>query len=278
MNTGGYRLALMLACAATALTPAPARSPDRAPDAPDVFLLVGQSNMSGRGLPRDLSDAERVPDPAIRLYGNDGRWRDALDPLDDAGGQIDMVSADRDAAVGPGLFFARALRRVRPRDVVLVPCAKGGSAIGQWAPGGGRDTLYGSCVARAREAGGHLAGILWYQGEADAEHPRVAAAGWTTDFTALIRAFRRDLVARDLPVVLVQIADAPGPPDGSPKYPAWGMIQRQQGRHLLGCSAMVSATGLPLAADRQHLTTASQRLLGAKLAGAMDTLLRRGCH
>jgi len=274
----GYRLVLTLACAASTLAVGSAKTTDRIVDAPDVFVLAGQSNMSGRGLLTDLTDAERTPDPAIRLYGNDGRWHDAVDPLDDAAGQIDSVSADVQAAVGPGLFFARALRRSRPRPIVLVPCAKGGSAIGQWAPGGARETLYGSCVARAREAGGHLAGILWYQGETDAEHPRDTAVGWRDAFAGLMRAFRADLAAPHLPVVLVQIADAPGPPDGSTKYPSWGMIQQQQARRLIGCSTMVSATGLPLNEDQLHLTTAAQRVLGAKLAGAMDMLTRHGCH
>lgn len=278
MMKTGYRLTITLACAASMLAAASAKTADRIADAPDVFILAGQSNMSGRGLPSDLTDAERTPDPAIRLYGNDGRWHDAVDPLDDAAGQIDAVSADVQAAVGPGLFFARALHRVRFRPIVLVPCAKGGSAIGQWTPGGARDTLYGSCIARAREAGGHLAGILWYQGETDAEHPREAAAGWRDAFAGLMRAFRSDLAVPHLPVVLVQIADAPGPPDGSAKYPSWGMIQQQQARRLIGCSTMVSATGLPLKEDQLHLTTAAQRVLGAKLAGAMDMLTRRGCH
>jgi hypothetical protein len=277
MAGASIRLILMLAGAASALSPLGAQAKDdTAP--PDVFILAGQSNMSGRGLLSDLSAAERMPDPAIRSYGNDGQWHDAVEPLDDATGQIDAVSADAQAGVGPGLFFARALRVQEHRAIVLVPCAKGGSEIVQWATGGGRDTLYGSCVARVRAAGGHLAGILWYQGETDAEHPRAVAADWHTQFVAVMQGFRRDLDAAHLPVALVELADAPGPPDGSVKFPSWGLIQRQQARRMLDCSISVSAEGLPLKEDRLHLTTAAQRVVGAKLAGAMDTLIRRGCH
>jgi len=268
---------MLLACSTAALSPAMARTAPRG-DGHDVFILAGQSNMSGRGELADLSDVERTPDPAIRLYGNDGQWHDALDPLDDASGQVDGVSADGQAAVGPGLFFARALQQQNHRAIALVPCAKGGSSISQWAPGGGRDTLYGSCVARVREAGGHLAGILWYQGETDAEKPRDAAYGWQAAFTSLVRTFRQDLAAPHLPVAFVQIADAPGPPDGSRKYPSWGVIQQQQARRLIGCSTMVSAAGLRAKEDQLHLTTGAQRVLGAKLAGAMDMLIRRGCR
>jgi hypothetical protein len=130
--------------------------------------------------------------------------------------------------------------------------------------------------ARAKRAGTSLASCG--QGETDAEKPRSIAAAWNTKFAGLVRAFRRDLAASHLPVAFVQIADAPGSPDGSIKYPSWGLIQQQQARARIGCSTMISATGLPLKEDQLHLTTAAQRVLGAKLAGATDALIRRGCR
>lgn len=274
MMKASTRLLVIMACAVMA--PARTSATDREPAAPDVFILAGESNMSGRGAATDLSDAERTPDAAIRRYGNDGRWQDALDPLDDAAGQPQ-------AGVGPGLFFARALRLETRRVIALVPCIRGDSPISDWSSGGGPDTLYPdtlyrACVARARATGGRLAGILWYQGETDAGKPRDFASAWYIGFARLIRAFRRDLAAPHLPVAFVQIADAPGPPDGSRRYPSWGLIQQQQARRPIGCTTMVSATGLPIEDDRLHLTTAAQRVLGAKLAGAIDTLIRRGCR
>ena len=138
----------LLTClaAATALT---TMADAKAQAAPEIYLLAGQSNMSGRGLLEDLTPEERTADSAIQLYGNDERLRAALDPLDDATGQVDAVSADPKAAVGPGLFFARALRRMHGGPVLLVPCAKGGSSMGRWEPSDRRDTLYGACLARA---------------------------------------------------------------------------------------------------------------------------------
>lgn len=145
MRLAGF-VSLLLALAATSAFAAAK---------PDVYLLTGQSNMSGRGLIAELTPEERVADPAIQLYGNDETTRPSLDPLDDATGQVDAVSSDAGiAAVGPGLFFARATRALRHRPILLVPCAKGGSSIGQWKPGGARDTLYGSCLARAQAVGG----------------------------------------------------------------------------------------------------------------------------
>lgn len=243
---------------------------------PRTYVLAGQSNMSGRGLVDDLTQAERAADPAIRLYGNDGRWRVAVEPLDSAQGQVDTVSEDRIAAVGPGLFFARALRAGGGGPVALVPCAKGGSSIGRWKPGGGRDTLYGSCLARAREAGGEIAGVVWYQGETDAEKTDAASA-WRTAFEALVASLRHDLGGERVPIVLVQLADAPAQNEGSKPYPSWAAIQAAQAAPVDACVAMVSAKGLGKREDDLHLTTAAQRVLGARLAEAMRRLQDRGC-
>jgi hypothetical protein len=253
-------------------------TPAAAAPKPDVYLLTGQSNMSGRGLVEELTAEERVADPAIQLYGNDGVTRVALDPLDDPKDQVDAVSGDVQAAVGPGLFFARTLRGLNGRPILLVPCAKGGSSIGQWKPGGGRDTLYGSCLARARQVGGKVRGILWYQGESDAGRAD-AADGWRASFGALIDQFRADLGGKRLPIVLVQLADPPSPEVMAPRtFPSWAAIQAAQAGPMPACVAMVSAQGLPLKSDTLHLTTAGQRVLGGKLAPAMDGLRKQGCR
>lgn len=252
-------------------------APASAAPKPDVYLLTGQSNMSGRGLVEDLTAQERMADPAIQLYGNDEKLRPALDPLDDATGQVDAVSSDVNiAAVGPGLFFARALRAQRHKPIILVPCAKGGSSIGQWKPGGGRDTLYGSCIARARTQG-PVKGVLWYQGETDAGREN-AAEGWKASFETLVAAFRADLQGKRLPIVIVQLADMPSPAISAPKtYPSWSAIQAAQAGPLPACVAMVSAQGLPKKPDDLHLTTAGQRVVGERLAEAMRGLLQNGC-
>jgi hypothetical protein len=41
---------------------------------------------------------------------------------------------------------------------------------------------------------------------------------------------------------------------------------------------MVPARGLPMKPDELHLTTAAQRVVGARLAAAMEDLRRSGCR
>lgn len=248
-----------------------------APPVGDVYVLAGQSNMSGRGALADLSDGERAADPRILLYGNDGRWRDAADPLDDAASQIDPVSTDRQAAVGPGLFFARALLGKGVRTpLALLPCAKGGSSIARWVPGSGRDTLYGSCLARTQELKQSIAGLLWYQGESDAEKASEPAEAWPRRFREIVTRYRVDVGQPDLPVVFVQLSDKPK--KNGERFPSWHRMQQLQAGFSMHCVAMVKATGLTRNDDELHLATAGQRVLGRRLAKAMLRLKKEGCR
>ena len=242
----------------------------------DLYLLMGQSNMSGRGLLDELPSRYRTMDAAISVYGNDGVWRVASEPLDVATNQIDTVSADMAAGVGPGLVFARTMSGSRPgRRIGLVPCAKGGSSITQWARSASRETLYGSCLARAREAQarGRIAGILWYQGESDAD-TQADADAWPGRFSNMMDTFRRDLGEPGLPLVVVGLGDRPLTGPYAQRFAAWATVQTGQFSLRMESQAYVSAAGLPRNADKLHLSTDGQIILGHRLAVAMITAER----
>jgi hypothetical protein len=228
----------------------------------DIYLLMGQSNMSGRGSVAELTVAERALDPRILLLGNDGRLRVAAEPLDDARGQIHVASADPRAGVGPGLFFARAMLARNGRPIVLIPCAKGGSSIHDWTSFDEADSLYTSCIARTRSVGGRIAGLLWYQGETDARDPN-AFRWWPLAFRRLVARARRDLRFSGLPIVAVSLARYE---PGLKPYPGWRRLQAAQSALSVKGVAIVGTKDLPLQADGLHLTTAAQRTLGARIA------------
>lgn len=240
----------------------------------EVWLLMGQSNMSGRGELAELSQQASALDERVTVWGNDEVLRTATEPVDDARGQIDAVSADTIAAVGPGMAFAKArLAFDGRRRIVLVPCAKGGTSIAEWEPAPDRSTLFGSCIARARaaEAHGRLAGALWYQGESDARTVELAGQ-WTGHFGRMVDALRTRLDRSDLPMIVIGIGDRVVPPD-QVRAPGWNIVQQAQA-DLTGPNLFVlSAAGLPLKPDGLHLSTASQLTLGQRLA---DTAERHG--
>ena len=242
--------------------------PDNLEPSADIYILAGQSNMSGRGEIPHVTPPDLTPDPKILLYGNDAVWRVATEPLDNAAGQIDSVSVDTNAGVGPGLAFARMMRARDPRrPIILVPCAKGGTSLKQWSPDPSRATLYGSCLARVREVmpSGRLAGLLWYQGESDARD-QVSASQWDEGFEALMTTFRTDLAAPNLSILMVGIADPPKVGRFADQFPFWSIVQQEQANITGKNMNYVSAVGLEKLDDDLHLTTKGQIDLARRMA------------
>jgi len=234
---------------------------------------MGQSNMSGRGQIQDLpADFPKHPQK-LWLFSNAEQWQLAQEPLDRAEGQVDLVSADRGAGVGPGLAMADELVRLYPkRSVGLVPCAKGGVSIRQWKRDLARTSLYGSCLARIRKAQerGLIKGVLWYQGESDSDSLEAARA-WPGLFSEMIVQLRRDLKMESLPVVYAQIARiSPERRVQDKSLRFWDEVRAQQKTVSLARVKMIETDSLELSPDGLHLSTAAQLQLGKILAQSLE--------
>lgn len=166
----------------------------------DIFLLMGQSNMKGRGVMPD----EPLRDPQIvMMHKGTDRWFLARHPLHLVGDPETFEGHDN-AGVGPGLAFAQTVAEARPNTrIALVPCAVGGTQIARWAKG---QRLYEDAVRRAKlaleqgpEGKTRIAGALWLQGEADSKEERVPI--YSEKLTALVDNLRADLGIDDLPFI-----------------------------------------------------------------------------
>jgi len=241
-------LSALFALLAASATAADSRA-GAGPAVTHVFLLIGQSNMAGRG---PVGAEDRTPDPRVFALGQDRQWRPAIDPL----------AFDKPAlvGVGPGLAFGKAVARAHPDWIVgLVPAPFGGSSLDEWKPGG---RLYRDAVARAEAAlsgGARLEAILWHQGESDAK-PDLAAT-YVARFQALAASLRRDLGAAQVPIIAGEIG----------RFVAGGeAINRQLG--LLPATVphcrLVSSAGLSDKGDQLHFDTPSARELGRRYAAA----------
>jgi len=218
-----------------------------------------------------------LPEPlaSVHVFGNDEKWHEGREPVDFAEGQLDLVSADPGAGAGPSIAFAAALRHRRPDLVIgLVPCAKGGSSLAEWRRDLSRDTLYGSCLARAKAARamGHIAGLLFFQGEADAVAPALAAprrpdpSGWARAFEAFVESIRRDLDAPDLPIVFAEIGRSPG---NEAHFPAWDEVKAQQRLIALPRVTRIRTDDLGPAGGLHH-DYEGYRAIGERFAEAMS--------
>ena len=91
-----------------------------------LFLLVGQSNMAGRGR---IAEDDRRPHPRVVVLNKQNNWVPAVDPL-----HFDKPNV---VGVGLGRTFAIRIAEQNPDVTIgLIPCAAGGSPIAAWEPGG----------------------------------------------------------------------------------------------------------------------------------------------
>lgn len=244
-------------------------------EARDFYLIIGQSNASGRG---ELSEMPALPNAAeVGCFRNNHVWDGACEePVDDAAGQVFPVSADTSAEVGPGMAFGDRLFAINGGERIgLIPCAKGGSRIWQWRRNLATSSLYGACVASVQALlqqyptlQDKILGVIYWLGETDATYA-LPPIDWDAEFRAFVANLRSDLNRPELAIVFVQLrAETP-----SDAYPAWQWVRIEQAQALARLNdprvRMVSATGIPYQPDGIHATTAGQIIMGQRIADAM---------
>lgn len=174
----------------------------------DVFLLIGQSNMAGRGamMPGDTSVLE-----GVWVLDGQGVPVPARNPLN---GHSSVRKEMRMQGISPGTAFGTTLAAKTGRKILLVVNALGGSDIESWMKDSpvikdkysiGYDTLrlYSEAVRRTRLAMkyGKLRGILWHQGESNAGRPRE----YPIYLKRLATDLRKDLNAKTVPFIASEL-------------------------------------------------------------------------
>ncbi len=168
---------------------------NRVPQNMQLFLLIGQSNMAGRG---KVKPQDQVTHPRIFMLNENQKWVLARDPV-----HFDK----KEAGVGLCSEFARVLAgKDEAITIGLIPCAVGGTPLNAWMPSDKPNDLYNIAVVRTREAmkSGRLAGILWHQGESDAREP-ASVDTYVKRFSTMIAQLRKDLHADSVPVLVGEL-------------------------------------------------------------------------
>ena len=224
-----------------------------------LFLLVGQSNMAGRGV---VEAQDVVVNPRVLMLSKEGKWVPAVDPM-----HFDKAAA----GVGLGKTFAQIIAEANPGVTIgLIPCAVGGSPIDTWKPGvfypATKSHPWDDMVKRVELAlpAGTIKGILWHQGESDSQAG--LAETYAGKLQDLVKRLRELVKAPEVPFIAGQM----GVFDEAPWSPEKVLVDKAH-RDLpkeVPHTAFVTAEGLHHKGDNVHFDSAAYRELGKRYAAA----------
>ncbi len=222
------------------------------------FLLIGQSNMAGRGL---ISEAIDVDKAHIKILRN-GRWQKMFRPIN---------PDRRTSGVCLAESFAEKYAATHGVDVGLIPCADGGSQIARWAPG---SLLFDNAVYQARLAmrTSHIVGILWHQGESDCYDNRYLT--YQQSLSVMLTELRKELNLWDVPLLLGGLGDYLDQYEGAHDQMQWRLINQ----HIQAVAdsdpmyGFVPADGLTPNPDNLHFSAAALHEFGLRYYEAFEKL------
>ena len=214
------------------------------------ILILGQSNMGGRGFPEEV---EPIVNDRLYVLRN-GRWRAMYVP----------VNPDR---VSSGICLAESFADLYARehevDVGIIPCADGGSSLDQWQVGG---LLFDHACYMAELASrtSTIAAVLWHQGESDCAPEKYPLYG--EKLTVILNAFRKMLDLYDVPFLLGGLGDYLGSRPAPSKLHNYPHVNAALARvaERQAMTGFVSAEGLGANPDDLHFSAAALREFGVR--------------
>ena len=231
------------------------------------FLLIGQSNMAGRGELADVAPIENKQCRMLRM----GRWQKMSEPINP---DRAIFEGKFHSGVGLGASFADGVATALDCRVGLIPCADGGTKLAQWMPG---EVLFdhAALMTGLAQRTSRLGGILWHQGESDCNTDEDVAA-YKDKFITMITALRRALGAERVPLLIGELSEQIGE--------EWHLADRPQRMNavfreiaeILPHTAVVSAKDLTLKPDNLHFDAVSQRAFGTRYCRAYLDMIGKG--
>lgn len=181
-----------------------------------VFILSGQSNMSGGGhiVPEGLQFDAAVGDK-VRIWDASDVWnkRGVLGKWASLNELQAIKKEMRMDMIGPEFGFAKAMSGLYPADEIhLIKVAKGGTAIDWWLPdangkANGHTQLLENLKTALEKIGGEyeIVGMLWMQGESDSKKQEDAEA-YQKKLEQLIALMRKETGRPELFFVIGKIS------------------------------------------------------------------------
>lgn len=276
-----------------------------------VYYLGGQSNMEGYGYADSLkSNIISFNDSVPIFHGTSclddslaegkGIWS-FLRPGHGAGFSSNGISNEYSNRFGIELSFAKKLQTLKPgKKIALIKYSRNGSSIdaeaarnwGSWDPDykdGEGVNQYDHFLATMENAfqqedingDGNSdklipAGILWMQGESDADMSEDIALRYFDNLTQLISLIRDSFGDRKTPVIIGRISDSGNDPSG--RVWEFGDIIRKAQQDFVDNdkhAAIVRSTDLYKYSDPWHYDSEGFIDLGKQFALKLDSLSER---
>ena len=217
------------------------------------FLMIGQSNMAGRG---KAEEVPTIPSQGKLKMLRNGKFIGMAEP----------VNYDRPfSGISLAPAFIEQFSKDHPDDTVgLIPAADGGSSLEDWRVGG---ELYTNAVNLAKLAmrNSTLVAFLWHQGEAECGSEQNIET-YETRFITIIESMKKELELPDVPVIIGGLGDFLKLRAVSPNlvnYPKVNARLSAIPSHYEGYY-FVSAKGLTSNSDYLHFNAASLREFGLR--------------
>ena len=222
----------------------------------DAFLMIGQSNMAGRG---ELDGTPGITNPKCLMQRN-GRWQPMSEPINPDRG---IFAGEYRSGACLAASFADLYARRHGVKVGLIPCADGGTSIDLWQPG---CELYEHAVFCAKIAmrTSSLKAILFHQGESNCHGMSIEV--YTKRLISLIEGMRCDLELPDIPFIAGELSEHID--ESKWRVRVADTVRYNENFHsLVGVIphyAVAEAKELPLKPDGIHFNTTSLRELGRR--------------
>ena len=227
------------------------------------FLMIGQSNMAGRG---DIGDVEPINNFRCYMLRN-GRFIKMREPINT---DRPIFEGNFRSGISLAASFADEFANTYKSRVGLIPCADGGTDINSWQKG---SILYDHAVLMTKLAmrTSNFAGFIWHQGESDAMTDESVGA-YKAKLITFINDIRADLDAQNLPFVMGELSrnivrDWVEPA----RINRMNEIFYEISSELPFCT-VASSEGLSIKPDGIHFTAPALRVFGRRYFYAYKTL------
>jgi hypothetical protein len=223
-----------------------------------IFLLAGQSNMAGRGF---VEPSDTIPSSRVMTLNSENDWVYAKEPL--------HFYEPTMSGLDCGLSFGKEIIKFLNDSIIigLVPCAVGGSSTDQWLG----DSLHRGVMllsnfrerTRIAAESGTLKGILWHQGEDNANELKFK--NFRHELDSLFREFRIIASNDSLPIFAGELASFLDKqkygtyPDSVNKILN---VITEEDRNVF----IIKTADLRTKGDYVHFDSESQRIMGKRFA------------